>query len=483
MSICQLQKARNSFFINSFFLIFLMGCANQAVVLNKEARQIIPNWHKLPPRFSNLDEKDRPVVHPFFDVNPLISQMSDQEEKNLFIRYIVTTPEGSKSQYGMDLYSGKLYRQRLYCSQDDIWDNYRADLMTPNFTQGIVPRVLDENGKPMQIIIIGDKNIIEPFKHEPKYFDEVKVIGSVILENCESYPCDQAYKWKPSQILFGINARESSVLGKNSFTKLKLQTDWNYAKGMLTNMHGYHRLGGKTFPAYRISKELNMKDTLAYFKKTATVFDDKKMSEMQIFRESCMKLYDEMWAEVQKIRNIKTGQADQFLSYFQKFYKTKSEEYYQCQKWVRPGTIVDDPQRLWYFSYIHAFTLLEKNGFFYNCSDNSWAYNPMVDDKKRYIDQNVELVRCKAKNFAQSFDRAINGMSLMRNQINRSFRFIEYDTRTGGSHQKIYGWVEYPIQNYGCKDEAKKPSQVPIDIFPQDVVWETFRLEEPGVIR
>ena len=118
--------------------------------------------------------------------------MSDQEEKNLFIRYIVTTPEGSQSQYGMDLYSGKLYRQRLFCSQDDIWDNYRADLMTPNFTQGIVPRVLDENGKPMQIIIIGDKNTIEPFKHESKYFDEVKVIGSVILENCESYPCDQA---------------------------------------------------------------------------------------------------------------------------------------------------------------------------------------------------------------------------------------------------------------------------------------------------
>lgn len=483
MRICQLQKCLNRFFIKFFLIFYLTGCANQIIIVNKEGRQITPVWHKLPPRFSNLDENARPSTHPFFDVNPLIMQMSADEEKNLFIRYIVTTPLGGQSQYELDLYSGKLYRKRLFCQQDDIWDNYRGDLTTPNFTQGIVPRVLNENGRPMQIIVIGDGQLVEPFKHDPKYFDEAKIIGSVILENCESYPCDQVNKWKPSQILFGISAREPNVMKKNSFANLKLQTDWNYLKAMLTNMNGYHRLGGKTFPAYRISKELNMKDTMSYFKKTATIFDEKKMSEMQTFRANCMNLYDQMWTDVQKIREIKNGQVDQFLSYFQNFYKSKSEDFYQCQKWVRAGTIVDNPQRLWYFSFIHAFTLLEKNGFFYNCSDNSWAYNPMVDDKKRYIDQNTELARCKAKSFSQSFDRAINGMSLMRNQINRSYRFIEYDTRTGGSHQKMYAWVEYPVQNYSCKDESKKPSQVPLDIFPQDVVWEPFRLEEAGVIR
>lgn len=83
------------------------------------------------------------------------------------------------------------------------------------------------------------------------------------MERCENFPCDRKNKWKESQILVGLSTRDSEFNPIDSFMVLKQKIDWNYAKGMLTNMNGYHKLGGKIYPGYRISKELNLKDTVA----------------------------------------------------------------------------------------------------------------------------------------------------------------------------------------------------------------------------
>lgn len=479
MTICQLQKALiASFLISSFY-----GCGGAPVSENKDSRKIEARWNKLPLRFSERENDDSIVINPFFDVDPNIKNLAPVEANNFGINYVVTTPEESSFLYDLDLFSGKLYQERAFCPQDDIWENYRADLMTPNFTQGIVPRVYDENKEPMRIVIISNKNKIEPFKESPTHFDQARILGSVVIEACSNYPCDLKSKWKSSQILFGVNARDSQYMSLSSFADLKRKIDWSYAKGMLTNMHGYHRVGGKIFPAFRISKELNLKDTYSYFNKTAEVIDAKKFGELNNFRTSCMKLYDSIWDESEKIRAQKNSQADSFLKYFKEFYSKDSNLFYECQKLVRPGSITENMRRFWFFSYIQAFTLLEKSGFYYSCTDNSWAYNPRVDDGHFYVSQNKELERCRAKNFEGAFDQAINGMSLMKNQINSQYRFVEYDNRMGGSHQKIYAWLYDKVPNYACKYLPKKPNQIPFEVFPQDVVWENFKQDEAGLVR
>lgn len=483
MTICQLQIRSAKLLLASFLTLTIAGCGSAPVVENKDSRKIVPLWNKLPPRFAEREDNESVVANPFFDVDPNIKNMAPVEANNFNINYVVTTPEGSSYLYDLDLQSGKLYQERTFCPQDDIWENYRADLMEPNFTQGIIPRVYDENKSPMRVVVISNKDNIEPFKESPVYFDSVRILGSVILDYCENFPCDLKSKWKSSQILFGVNSRDSRYSSVTSFSDLKKKIDWSYAKGMLTNMHGYHRVGAKVFPAYRISKELNLKDTYIYFNKTAQLVDTKKFVELNNFRAQCMGLYDDLWNNSEKIREQKNGQADGFLKLFKEFYSKNGNTFYECQKLVRPASITDNARRFWFFSYIQAFTLLEKSGFYYSCVDNSWAYNPRVDEGHFYVSQNKELERCRAKNFEAAFDQAINGMSLMKNQVNAQYRFVEYDNVRGGSHQKIYNWIYDPVQNFACKYKSKTPEQTPFEVFPQDVVWETFKQDEAGLVR
>ncbi|MBC7429877.1 MAG: hypothetical protein H7336_14785, partial [Bacteriovorax sp.] len=484
MTICQLQNIIKSILLSSFSVILLSGCAKTPMKEAQADEQIIKAlWNKLPPRFAHRDMDDSLITNPFFDIDPMISNFKDKETDNYGIRFFVTNPVESKYLYDFDLYSGKLYREREFCAQDDIWKNYGGDLLTPNFTQGIVPRVYDQNKTPMRIIVISDKESIEPFKENPVRYDTARIMGSVVVDHCENFPCDLPEKWKPAQILVGVSTRDASFSGLNNFSELKNKIDWSYARGILTNMYGYHKLGGKVSPAYRISRELNLKDSLDYFNKTSSKVTAENFSKLNEFRVGCMKLYDSVWEESERIRNLKYGQADGFLKYFKEFYAKNSNEFYECSKLVRPGNIVEDHRRLWFFSYLQAFTLLEKNGFYYSCFDNAWAVNARVDDTHLFVDQNKELARCRAKNFETTFDQAINGMSLMKNLTNSQYRFVEYDTVKGGSHQKIYGWIHQKEQNYACKYASKTPKQIPFDVFPQDVAWEYFKQDGASLVK
>lgn len=483
MRICQLQTVTKPILQGIIFSIIFGACTTIPVDTKRDERVIVANWNKLALRFAHVDDKDQAIAHPFFDVSPEIKNLFSSKGLNLPIKFIVTTPKDSLYQYDFDIYSGKLFRERKFCPQDDIWQDYRADLTTPNFTQGIIPRVYGEDKKPMKVIVISSKEVIEPFKENPDHYDDVRIVGSVILENCENYPCDIQSKWKPKQILVGVSPKDPKYQNVDNFLQLKKSTDWPYTKGMLNNMFGTHRLGNKSTAAFRLTRELNLKDSFDYFSKTATVLTYEKLSELNVIRSSCLKMYDEMWTEAEKIRGQKEKQQDLFFTFFKDFYSKKSTEFYECQKFVRPATIIENPRRHWFFTFIQAFTILEKNGFYYSCGDNAWAYNPKVDENTYFVDQNKELARCRARNFEKAFDQAINGMGLMKSQTNRQYRFIEYDNGRGGSHQKIFAWIYDKVQYFECKYQTQKPNQSSFEIFPQDVIWENFQSQNGEIVR
>ena len=75
----------------------------------------------------------------------------------------------------------------------------------------------------------------------------------------------------------------------------------------------------------------------------------------------------------------------------------------------------------------------------------------------------------------------------MKNQTNRTFRFVEYDTPRGGSHQKIYAWIAESGKISVCKN-AKEPvksetKENQFDPFPQDVVWQNFSSDKDKTVK
>lgn len=466
MRICQLIKLLSAF--------FLISCSSTNVVEKRDEGLISANWLKLPPRFSIRDNDDNYLTHPFFDAIPALNK------QNATINYFITTAEDSAYKFNFDLYSGRLYKDHRYCSTEDVWESFKSDLERPNFTQGIVPRTYDKSNLPQRIIVFGNKNRGEKFKYHPTNVAEARLVGSVLLESCESYPCDTKAKWKGTQILIGVNIKDDHFSHVLELGQLKSKVDWNYFRAMMTNQDGVHQIGQKYFPAYRISKEINLAETLNLFAKEST---NLKLEELSKWREGCFNLYDSLWENTEKIRNDPYDQQNKFLKLFKEFYKTSSDQFYACQKIVRPAAINDDARRLWFFTYIQAFTNLEKNGFYYSCAEKAWAYNPKVSDDRYYNDQVKELERCKGSYFEKSFDQAINGLLLMKRQVNKSFRFIEYDSEHGGSHQKIYAWVEDLGKSRVCKKAKNSTKENQFDLFPQDVVWQNFTSSEDKIVK
>ena len=173
--------------------------------------------------------------------------------------------------------------------------------------------------------------------------------------------------------------------------------------------------------------------------------------------------------------------ASKWLKYFITFYKKNSDQYYSCQKLIRPASITENNRRLWFFAYLSAFFNLEKNGYYYTCKDKAWVYNLKIDNNKFSNDQNIELERCKSRYFELSFDKAINSLSLMSNQTNKSFRFIEYDNGQGGSHQKLYSWIPTSNRTINCKEKSQ--NRPVFDLFPQDVNWQSFNPNDDSTIK
>ena len=64
------------------------------------------------------------------------------------------------------------------------------------------------------------------------------------------------------------------------------------------------------------------------------------------------------------------------------------------------------------------------------------------------------------------------------------FRFVAFDDSLGGSHQKIYNWVNYTGKKFRCIDEEEaKENKEMISrmIFDQSSPWKRFSPKRNGL--
>ena len=484
MSMVRFKSLKNLFSL--FVLILICGCANQSAdnsKANPTEFLIKDEWYRGDVNFQFWEADDRLQTHVFFDADPLWT------EKLGLINYIPITLKGSNVLYDLDLHSGKIFKSADLCLQDDVWGTFSPRVQSPSFTMGVVPRSTHitevkavgkadekiEEYKPVRIAVFhhpNDKNIKRDINL--KEFSRAKILGSFYLEECLTYPCRNRDSWKKELVLVGVNIKNQSKKeiedsDYNSFENLRDTREWKEAKVFFQSQLGVHRMGKtEIYPRFKVTHESGIEETRKRFLAEVRL---RNYDEVMGLRNKCRALYDSTWSEILKIKKSNYPR-EELKNFTVKTFKAgNKEEYNQCLTYVRAANINVDPKRFWFFQYLRAAIVLEQSGFYYNCSQATWYPNPKNADSKYLYSTEKELSRCRSREAELIYEKAIIGMELMENQVGTSYKFIEYDTQSGGSHQKLYSWIPNGTKRLDCASKRKITLE---DTFPEDVNWEEF---------
>ncbi len=505
-SFCQLTLA-------IFFLCY--GCSSNKIV-EKKPLEIKAVYNELQPKTVEAKPDGTVGPHLFFDPAPF----AHPEDKS--VNVIILTPAASPHGYGLDTRSGSLYRQRYYCEHKDIWNNFEDDLSVPPFSIAVIPRTLDALGEPQQTFVFGDAKYLDQPSSEA-LAHRVRIVGGVIRQVCRDYPCATSERWLSNMQLVAVNSQDPKFKDVQDLSSLKSKVDWEESLAWMQNGFGVTLAGTKPEPVYRITGEIDANRALSYFlKKNRQISFDEQKS----ISKSCNLLYEDLWQGSQRVRQAinkrkemlssgKAGtdellveysdlerlnltreqrQADainkkfevkksrseyDFAKFFGAFHQNYGKRYKTCMRFVRPASIAKDQERFWFFAFIDLFMGLEDLGWSYRCSRRAWVENPKKSNGKRLFDNKFEK-NCTVDELDLAFDMAVTVMSGERNAKRPHMRFIGYDSGANGSHEKIYGWIHEDGKELVCtnEDEAKFLEKDRTLIFPSDVNWKSFRVEE-----
>ena len=522
IQICQLKNL----IIVGLIIFMLIGCSRPEQKNYSEKVHAVSSWFSTDKRFSFMDEDGKPTSHPFFDLVPF-SSMKDNS-----INFVVQTFEGSQQAYGFDMISGRFFKKYYLCEQEDVWQNYKGVISTPPFTEGFIPRLLDQIGEPQKIIVFGDKKEYAKYKGNYNVSHRVRVVGGVIEQRCSRYPCLTKDKWISRFVLVGVDPLFYKYERVSNLYQLKKVVDWSYVKAFMENYQGRTFDGGMELPYIRIVDEIEPEKSLKFVINKGHLF---KFKEMIAIRDSCHQLYDHIWKSVEKLRDISSKLSDEkfiarkveeglkkqkrktvtagievqrmkaeiirrkfyllsrdsFANFFRDFHGRFKDKYQTCIKYVRPANITNNMERHWFFAYFSSFFRLEQLGYIYSCDKSEWFKNYIIGRERLAMNQKKELLRCSTKLIEKSFEKAVAKFRYIMNKRGDDYhRYITYDF-FDGTHQKLYSWVPVTGKMLSCKSSSvsmwkgvlaffkKKKSVVagqnPDYIFPADVNWKKFQ--------
>ena len=481
------------------FLMIFTSCA-------KKTKKISPvegkaSWLKTSKVYNHKTEHGDYIIHPFFDLVPFASTGDNS------INFVMTMPENASNKYQVDLRSGSLFRRHQMCSQKDAWKKYTGNLDRPPYSEGFVPRLLDQLGTPQKIIVFGKSRYFTDFQLMPTRSQRVRVVGAVLQQYCETYPCRGKNKWLSRLVLVAVNPNDPTFKKITHINQLKKKVDWSYIKAYIQNSDGRHISSDENLPAYRVVGNVGPKESLVNSLKTGHLF---KFKEMKSLRSNCQKLYDFLWSGAEAVRkhkfnltrkkkfkntvvaksdifsgNVISSESNytdtakvreeknnlkNFSMYFNSFHKNYKKRFLTCQKFVRDTSINSNPRRMWYFSFITSFFHAEDLGHIYSCSRQTWIANPMQASGKRSLSTKSHLRNCTSRELDRAFDMTVNLFAGLSRAFQPHYRFIEYDEGGGASHQKIYSWIYSNGDGYSC--DKKRYNN--LSIFPRDINWENF---------
>ena len=455
--ICQIKKV----IFLGLCSILLFSCAQKK--LDIPVTDVKPLWFKSDGHVRFIDGLYQTVPHLFFDVNPKI----DLESREL--NAVILVEKDGDNHYELDLVSGRRVFTHSYCREDDVWKSYPRSLKTPPFHYAFVPRLINRQKNPQKVIIFGDKKYLS-YSHN-KIGDEfvrVRIIGGIVEQFCDSYPCDKLKTWRDSVILVAVAKDDPEYKDVKSITKLKSFTDWKRIKSFLENGRGRSIIAKNTYyPAYRVYGNSVAGKSMKFALESGHLFS---IDELNTLGRTCEALYEKAWNMREKVLKDK----ENFHRVFSQFYNQYWNSFNTCKKYVRSPRIKDNHQKHWYFEFLHAFSLAHRLGYVYKCDFESWEPNQVNYDGKLLFKQEDFLRSCSDKELNSAFPRAVNLLSSLAKTSKRYYKYIEYEQGRNTYNEKIYNWIALTGKRQLCSVQEKTRE---IKIFPNDVEWQRLILE------
>lgn len=442
-----------------FLLLVLFGCGqakqdidyiNRGEDVKWDVVTARPNWFKTDRPYTHQELSGDVSAHPFFDLSPYV------EYPDRLVSFYPTTPEGSPVHFEFDTVSGKRYKTHLYCRQKDIWDRYENRIKLPPYTEGIIPRVLDELGYPQKIRVFGRRYYYSQDHGVAAH--RVRVVGGIVEQYCSEPPCVGTKRWESRLVLIAVDPNDPKFKDVKTIPQLKKWVDWEYAIAFMSNQRGFGLKGEKSTPAYRMVGEIKSGFAIRFATAFSHVFT---LQELKDIKRSCRKLYDYTWKNLgipntkrrkfdAKKRVTKVSVVDNFHIEFQKFLPKFGEQFQTCTDFVATSNINEDHHRHWFFAYLTGFFRMYRLGYIYNCSTGNWTKNPLKPNGD-YKYKMADLFRsCTRGRVHEAFDSAVAQYRSFQKNYQSHYRYIQYDSGPGGTHEKLYSWVPSRIKRFDC---------------------------------
>lgn len=415
-------------------------------------------WFLQNEKYALLDTKGNPSPHMFFDADPSL----DPAKK--LVNFIVVTPQNHPVEQKIDLDSGQFYSTRKYCAQGDVWGKYMGEVNRPPYSIGVVPRTLDQLNTPQKIIVFGQEEYYRSY-YRTNYFD-AKIVGAFIEQVCPERGCVEPGSWLSRLVLVGVQKGNERFKNVETLDDLKKIVDWNHVKAFAENGGGRNLVGGKLYPAFRMGAEVNASQAMAFLKRNSRAFSPQEMEKMA---SSCHKLYDYMWKSFAKYG--KEGLDEKFKLNLFKF----RSRYNTCSKYVYSGSVNQDSQRHWFFAHLDAYYRLSEDGYYFNCDRQAWMSNPLVQKNRRLVSLKNQFRYCPKGSVDEAMARMTGFFEALRERMKNSYRYVDYDSHTWGTHTKIYSWVKHDNKVMECnKDQDGVYLKNKLPTFPSDIHWSRF---------
>ncbi len=486
LRLCQLKS------LALLMLIIFNGCSWLRQPQPKTPHELLsifsPQWFSDNPNHALIDLHGKPQPPLFFDVTPEISR-SDR-----FVNAIITTQERSPYAYQLDLRSGQRYYSHSYCSQSDIWNNYKGTIKRPQFSLGIIPRILDQTGEPQKIIIFGGQDhFVRSVDHNDV---RVKMVGAYVEQSCPSGNCLGKNNWLSRLVFVAIDPEDekwASFESKETFLK---EIDWEQMKAILENVDGRNKMGDQSYPAIRVGQLLNFNEAMEHFKKHSIYLSEKETKKIQ---SGCFALYDKLWKDVgesrpedqpaKTIEELKAkiklkellrkqkfpiGFAARFLVFTKKYLK----EFNTCDKFVYHGNVNQDSDVFWFLNYVTMFYRLNHDGYYFDCNQKTWQKNMLKSDGRYTHDLKTELAECKERELDLAMDYMQNFLIGLKASETTYYKFLDYDNHTFGTHKKLYSWVKMRANKFDCSQDPNEAIRKEIRVFPDDISWKERDLKD-----
>lgn len=442
-------------------MFFTVACSFKKEVLVRPVSGAKPAWFSTGKTYQHTDIEGELMKHLFFDFTPYI------DIENNLVDVVLLTPLESAHQYDIDLVSGQRFYSHSYCEEKDVWGVYDDKLRLPPFTEAFIPRLLDQSKKPQRVIVFGQTKFLQTDKFPKEEQVKVRIVGGTVEQFCDKFPCRRQEKWTSKLVLFAVSTLDPEFREVNSLKTLKSKVDWAHVKSFLENRNGRTITSGGSYPAYRLLGDVAGDRAFRFAIERGHLFSSK---ELKTLRKSCEAVYNKMWTMKEQVDKDEVTLKDSVID----FYENYINPFSTCIKYVKTPSINSDVAKHWFFEYYKAFIYAREYGHVYICDQGSWVRNLKSKNGKPRFDEWNEIRFCNTKSLNNMFDKAITLLGGIQSGSHAYYRYIEYDNRAHGLHNKIYSW----IWDSGKKQECAKDWPTPI-LFPKDVSWQFLgKIEE-----